>query len=198
MADLIPQKTVPLRKKRYLLRDSDRSGFTYRNVELVLDEGNLVGGDEFDAPPPSKKLFPAEGEVSPGDTRSDYTSYSNPVATQPVVQTIGATDQIKLDKQTDNANQYTYIQSIAYVDGVTDGVAITSNPQVVASNHGDFLVVQGAGTSFVLRTGYGLRLYTDIISMTSGRQLNLIYDATNSLWTETSRGYSDFRLNGEF
>lgn len=116
---------IPLKKKRYLLRDSDRSGFTYKNVELVNDNGSLVGGDEFDAPPPSNRIYPGEGDVSPGDTRSDYTSYSVPESLQPVVQYLNTASQISLDKKTDNAGNYTYNKSIVYICGSNSNVALS-------------------------------------------------------------------------
>lgn len=192
----LPSKGIPLKKKKYLLRDSDRSGFTFRSVELFYDNGSLVGGDEFDAPPPSNRLYPDEGGVSPGDTRVNYTSYSNPSPS--TVQTVTTASTISIQKLVDNAGNYTYIKSVVYVNGSASDVKLASNPQIAASNHGDFLVVQGAGTSFILSNGNGLRLYTSTIRMDSGTTLNLIYDATNGLWCETSRMNPNFSLSGAF
>ena len=112
-----PSRGIPLKKKKFLLRDSDRDGFTRRNVELFLDNGSLVGGDEFDSPPPSNRLYPGEGDVSPGDTRSNYKDYGNQPATQPQVQNITGSTQITLNQQVDNAKNYDYNKSILYVQG---------------------------------------------------------------------------------
>lgn len=108
-------KGIPLRKKKFLLRDSDRSGFTHRNVELFLDNGALVAGDEIDAPPPSNKLYPDEGGVSPGDVRANPTDYG--VQTHETVQSLGRNDQIHLNHQVDNAGAYTFNKSQVYVQG---------------------------------------------------------------------------------
>lgn len=192
----LPSKEIPLKKKKYLLRDSDRSGFTFNQSELFYDNGSLVGGDEFDAPPPSNRLYPDEGGVSPGDVRTNYTSYAN--VNPSIVQTVTTASTININKLVDNAGNYTYIKSIVYVNGSANNINIASNPQISASNNGDFLVVQGAGTSFILSNGRGLRLYTKTIQMNSGTMLNLIYDATNGLWCETSRMEQNFSLTGQF
>ena len=189
-------KGIPLRKKKYLLRDSDRSGFTHRNVELFSDNGSLVAGDEFDAPPPSNRLYPDEGGVSPGDVRSNPTDYS--VQTHVTVQSLNTASQITLNKGVDNAGQYTFNKSQVYVTGSNSAVALSSNPQIVASFHGDFVTIQGVGSSVVLNNGNGLRLYSDILRLDSGSLVTFIYDTTGSLWCETSRQSPNFALTGEF
>ena len=181
------QRGIPIRKKKYLLRDSDRSGFTHRNVELFLDEGHLVSGDEYDAPPPSKRLVAGEGDVSPGDTRVNYTSYAVDAKNYTTTQVLEAASQISLHREVDNAGQYTYIQSTVYVAGSNAGVALSSNPQIVASNHGDRLTVQGAGSAVSLSDGNGLNLRS-AITLNSGTLINLVYNATDGLWVEGSRG----------
>lgn len=180
-------KGIPLRKKKYLLRDSDRSGFTHRNVELFLDEGHLVSGDEFDAPPPSKRIHAGEGEVSPGSTRNNYTSYAVDPKNYTTLQVLNTASQISLNRQKDNASQYTYIQSTVYVAGSNAATSLTSNPQIVASNHGDRLTVQGAGSAVLLTNGSGLSLRS-ALQLNSGTLVNLVYNATDGLWVEGSRG----------
>lgn len=180
-------KGIPLRKSKYLLRDSDRSGFTHKNIELFLDDGHLVSGEEFDAPPPSKRLFPSEGEVSPGDTRGNYTDYGVDAKNYAVTQVLQAASQISLNRQVDNASDYTYIQSTVYVAGSNAATTLTSDPQIVASNHGDRLTVQGAGSAVLLTNGNGLQLRS-ALQLNSGTLVNLVYNATDSLWVEGSRG----------
>jgi len=181
-------KGIPIRKKKYLLRDSDRSGFTHRNVELFLDNGHLVSGDEYDSPPPSKKLFPAEGEISPGSTRGNYTDYGVDPKNYATLQVLNTASQIGLNRKTDNAGNYTYIQSMVYVAGSNAATALASNPQIVASSHGDRLTVQGAGSALTLTNGNGLSLRSDVITLESGTLVNLVYNATDGLWVEGSRG----------
>lgn len=189
-------KGIPLRKKKFLLRDSDRSGFTHKNVELFLDNGSLVAGDEFDAPPPSNRLYPDEGGVSPGDVRNNPTDYS--VQTHETLQVLNTASTISLNHQVDNAGQYTFIKSIVYVAGSNNSVTLNSNPQIAASNHGDLLVVQGAGSSVILRNGSGLRLYTSFLTLNSGTLVTFIYDTGGAVWCETSRQAPNFALMGEF
>jgi len=119
----VPSRGIPLKKKKFLLRDSDRSGFTHRNVELFLEKDYngpvYVGGDEFDMPPPSDRLYPGEADISPGDVCTFNTAVTNiapPNVTIPV-QNITPTSQISLFQVADNANQYDYNQSILYVQG---------------------------------------------------------------------------------
>lgn len=189
-------KRIPLRKKKYLLRDSDRSGFTYKNIELFNDNGSLVGGDEIDAPPPSNRLYPDEGGVSHGDTRSNPTDYSAQI--HETVQYLNTASQITLNHQVDNAGQYTYNKSIVYVAGSNANVTLDSNPQIVASVQADILTIQGAGSSVILKNGSGLRLYSNILKLDSGSLVTFFYDATGGLWCETSRMVPNFALMGEF
>jgi len=189
-------KGIPLRKKKYLLRDSDRSGFTHQNIELFLDNGVLVGGDEIDAPPPSNKMYPDEGGVSPGDVRSNPTDYSQQVATQ--VQYLAAASQINLNHQVDNAGAYTFNKSIVYVAGSNSTITLSSNPQIVASYQQDFLTLQGVGSSVILSNGRGLRLYSSLLRLDSGSMVTFIYDSTGGVWCETSRMNPNFALTGEF
>lgn len=189
-------KGIPLRKKRYLLRDSDRSGFTYKNIELVKDNGFLVGGDEIDAPPPSSRLYPDEGGLSPGDVRSDPTDYS--VRTHETLQVLNTASTISLNHQVDNAGNYTSIKSIVYVAGSNAQTILSSNPQIAASHDRDILVVQGAGSAVLLRNGSGLRLYTSFLTLNSGTLVTFIYDTGGAVWCETSRQAPNFALMGEF
>lgn len=188
---------IPLRKKRYLLRDSDRDGFTRKSIELFKDNGFLVGGDEIDAPPPSNRLYLDEGGVSPGDIRVNPTDYS--VQTHETLQVLNNTSTITLNHQVDNAGQYTTIKSTVYVAGSNNLVMLVSNPQIVSSNDRDILTVQGAGSSVVLQNGNGLRLYTNYLKLDSGYMVTFIYNSTDGLWCETSRMTSqNFALTGEF
>jgi len=189
-------KGIPLRKKKYLLRDSDRSGFTHKNVELFLDNGVLVAGDEIDAPPPSNKLYPDEGGVSPGDVRANPTDYSQQTETQ--VQYLETTSQINMNHQVDNAGAYTYNKSIVYVSGSGSDVLLSSDPQIVSSVHSDFLTIQGVGSSVILINSCGLRLYSSVLRLDSGSLVSFIYNATDGLWCETSRMAPNFALTGRF
>ena len=189
-------KGIPLRKKKYLLRDSDRSGFTHRNVELFNDNGSLVAGDEFDAPPPSNRLYPDEGGLSPGDIRNNPTDYSS--QTPVIVQYLVAASQINMNHQVDNAGQYSFNKSLVYIGGSLGTINLSSNPQIVPSVQSDLLTIQGVGSSVILSNGNGLRLYTNKLRIDSGSMVTFFYDATAGLWCETSRMAPNFALMGEF
>lgn len=183
-------EAVPRKSKRYLLRDSDRDGFTYKYNELVSDAGSLVGPDEFDAPPPSNRLFPGEGDISPGDTRQFYTSYTDPTAAVIHIQYITAAGGINLYFSPDNSNfvQDNPISGYFQIVGSNGNVVLSGNPQIQTAQHGKMITLECVGSNVTLKNGAGLRLYTPIFTMTSGAQINLIYNATDSLWHETSRG----------
>lgn len=191
-------KGIPLRKKRYLLRDSDRSGFTHRNIELFLDNGHLVAGDEFDAPPPSDRLRPDEGGISEGDVRSNPFDYSNQPANYAVTQVLNSDATVSLNHKVDNAGQYDYDKSTVYISGSNAVTTLASNPQIANSFQGDLLTVQGAGTAVILRNGSGLRLYTSFLRLDSGTIATFFYDATGGVWCETSRMGPNFTPLGEF
>lgn len=185
------------KKKRYLLQDSDRSGFTFRAIELVNDNGSLVGPDEIDTPPPSNRLYPDEGGVSPGDTRSNWDSYA--ALNERTTQVLNASDQINLIFQNDNSNfSGKNPLALLYVSGINADTVLTSNPQIPSSSHGDKICIECTSNNLILSNGNGLRLYTNIIKMTSGFLVNLIYNATDGLWCETSRGPLFGNFLGEF
>jgi hypothetical protein len=96
----------------------------------------------------------------------------------------------------DNAGAYTFNKSMVYVSGSNSLVRLSSNPQIVPSNHGDFLTIQGAGSAVVLVNGNGLRLYSSTLQLDSGSLVTFIYDTAGSLWCETSRMAPNFALMG--
>jgi hypothetical protein len=63
-------RRIPLEKRKYLLKDSDRSGFTHYRRELVKDGAVLVHPDEKDDPPPHPHYIGGEGERGTSDSRS--------------------------------------------------------------------------------------------------------------------------------
>jgi len=178
------------KKKRYLLRDSDRSGFTYKEIELVNDKGFLVGGDEFDTPPPSNRLYPGEGDISPGFTRQDSTSYQTPSGLGKLTQVVTPAGGISLIFFPDNSNFQIRnpISAWEYIVGTANNTVITKNPQLTAGQQNDKVCLECVGSSVVITNARGIQLYTPVFNMNSGDLLNLIYNATNNLWYETSRG----------
>jgi hypothetical protein len=74
------ERRIPRERRRFLKRDSDRSGFTYFRRELVNDDGWLVHPDEKDEPPPSTKPIGAEGGVNTGESRTRAEKMAYPTA----------------------------------------------------------------------------------------------------------------------
>jgi len=68
-------RRVPRDKRRYLLKDSDRSGFTYFRRELVKDGASLVHPIEKDEPAPHPRFIGGEGEINRGETRVGRKDY---------------------------------------------------------------------------------------------------------------------------
>ena len=64
-------RRVPREKRKYLLKDSDRSGFTYFKRELVKDGAFWVHPTEKDEPAPSDKSLGGEGDTSSEGVRPD-------------------------------------------------------------------------------------------------------------------------------
>jgi len=69
---------VPREKRRFLLKDSDRSGFTYFKRELVKDGPNWVHPGEKDDPPAHPHYIGGESERGTSDARSKVNRESLP------------------------------------------------------------------------------------------------------------------------
>ena len=175
------------RQSRYRKRDSDRSGFTYKEKTLVDDEGFLVGPDEFDQPPPSEKSLGGEGDVSPGNTRSDYTSYSTPSENEIHVQYVTAAGGIQYEEKTYRSGELAGFGYV-YIVGSNNAVDVTANPQISRASQDKKFSLECIGSTVTLENGSGLSL-TKTFVMDSGAILNLFYSQTDNLWHETSRSH---------
>jgi hypothetical protein len=174
------------RDKRYKKRDSERSGFTYLERQLVKDEGVLVGPDEFDSPPPSEEPLGGEGDISHGNTRADYTSI---VDSQNLIRVVYVTSATTIPYE---QKVYTSGESINngyfYIVGSLGNVELATNPQISTGKQSDKLTIECVGSSVTLVNGSGLNL-RGVAVMDSGFIMNLIYNQTDSLWYETSRSH---------
>jgi len=179
------------KQKRYRLRDSDRSGFTYREIELVKDKGALVGPDEFDAPPPSNQSTGGEGDVDRSSIRANWESTSavNVRPTQVVSASVGIAFQVVPD----SAGKSDPNNSWQYIAGATATTNISANPQISRGRQNSIITIQCVSNNVILTTGNGLSL-SRIFNMDSGAILNLIYNATDNLWHETSRSHIERNL----
>ncbi len=69
------ERRIPLEKRKYFKKDSDRSGFTYFKRELVKDNGKWVHPDEVDEPAPTKKYIGDEADSNTGEQRAGRKDY---------------------------------------------------------------------------------------------------------------------------
>ena len=181
-----PRSHRQRRVSRFRKRESDRSGFNYKQIEMVRDKGALVGSDEFDAPPPNIKPIGGEGDISPGFTNPFYTSFtSNQV--QVTTQFVTAAGGINFVTGFDEAGDVNPIDQWVLVAGSNGTVNITANPQITAGQQNNQFTVQCVGSSVILENGSGLSMPRPF-TMTSGDIINFFYSQTDNLWHETSRG----------
>jgi hypothetical protein len=177
-----------LRKDRFKKRDSDRSGFTYKERELTRDNGHLVGMDEYDAPPPSSKSLGGEGDVSVGDNhRADYTTY-NPTRNERTIYYINSDDGISFVKQT-YASGEDLGRGWMYVTGSATEIDIAADPQISAGAQGNHLTLECVGSAIILENSNGLAMMNGkTFCMESGDIITFIYNSGDTAWHETSRG----------
>lgn len=181
------------KQKRYKLKDSDRSGFTYKEIELVKDHSFLVGPNEFDSPPPSNQSTGGEGDVDRTGIRANWDTYTA-VEERPV-QIINASASIVFPTVPDSMGHTDPNNSWIYISGITGSVNLTVNPQITPGRQNSIITVQCISNNVILENSNGL-VMPRLFNMDSGSILNLIYNATDNLWHETSRGH-EFRSLGE-
>lgn len=174
---------IPRNRKR----DSDRSGFTHKEITLINDNGFLVGPEEFDAPPPSNISLGGEGDIS-GDPRPNSLTYTTPPELDRVTRYITAAGGINPVIDYNFDDNVVVNDGWLYVSGSNQNITISANPQIAAGRQGQMLTLQCVGSSILLNNGNGLDLRTHF-NMDSGAILNLFYSATDNLWHETSRSH---------
>lgn len=175
--------------KRYKLRNSDRSGFTYKENQLVYDKGSLVGPDEYDMPPPSDVPLGGEGDIS-GDPRANSaTSYATPSGLGVNVQYITAVGGISFAKGNDADNEPNDNIGWLYVCGSNSQINITANPQISSGAQNDICTIEGVGSGVLLENGSGLSLRSQSFLVDSGAIISFFYSQTDNLWHETSRSH---------
>ena len=178
---------------RFKKRVSDRSGFDYLERELVKQKGLHVGLDEFDEPPPSTKPTGAEGEVSPGFTRSDYTSYATPAGLGFTTSYLTAASQISFVTGVDDSGQTNSNFQWVLVAGSNQEVTLTSNPQITLGYQGAQFTVQCVGSSVTLVNGNGLSMMgSQRFRMTSGSTITFFFSSTDNLYYEANRNQGGF------
>ena len=175
------------RSFRYKVRNSDRSGFKYKQRELVKDGPSWVHPDEIDAPPPSKISLGGEGDIS-GDPRPNSTFYSAgtgnilPVYDHPTF-FITAVGGITPD----------FNHAYMRIEGSNGNITVSANPSIKIGIQSQVLSLFCTGSSITLNHGNGLNMMGSTgFTMQSGGVLTLIYNSGNTAWNETSRSSNGF------
>ncbi len=171
------------KSQRFRKATSDRSGFDYKKIELINDNGVLVGPDEYDMPPPSTRSLGGEGDIS-GEARnnSDFSTINTIIdvpseSLNPIVY-VNSTDGI-----TPNFNH-----PFMRVTGSASAVDIAANPQIKSGKQGDVLTLICIDSNITLDHGNGLNLMgSSNFVMTSGSVISFIYTTGGTVWNETSR-----------
>lgn len=186
------------RKSKYKLKDSDRSGFTFKEIELVKDKGHLVGPDEFDMPPPSNKSTGGEGVVlNPESRMNGTTSYA--ATTSRYTEFVTASGGIVFVQIPDSQGKFDTNNQWIYAAGVSATTDISVNPQISRGYQNSLITIQCVSNNIVLENSNGLVINRSlngsrIFNMNSGSIITLIFNATDNLWHETSRSH----FNGGF
>jgi len=174
------------KQSKYKLRDSDRSGFTFKEIQLVKDKSSLVGPDEFDMPPPSNKPTGGEGIVLNPDARINSTSYA--ALNSRTTQLVNSSNGITFLDPYDSQNKFDINNQWFYVAGLTATTNIAANPQISAGYHNAVITLQCVSNKIILENSAGL-VMPRIFNMDSGAIINFIFNATDNLWHETSRSH---------
>ncbi len=170
------------RLSRFKLRDSDRSGFTFKERELIKDAPWKVGGDERDVPPPSRHSLGGEGDINASGILSgnnyEIGDVVTPAAYDNPVNYITAAGGI----------QHSFVHPWMYVAGSNVNVTISANPAITAGREGQQLTLVGAGSIVTLTDGNGVALTgSRPYRIDSGSVIVLMYNTSNNAWNERSR-----------
>lgn len=163
---------------RFRKRSSDRSGFDYKDMELVKEGLLRVHPEEYDQPPPSRRSLGGEGEVSgQGRAGSEYViaNVSAPTLTLHVITAAGGITP-------------SFAEPWMQVAGSNAVITVSANPQILAGQERQVLTLECVSNAIVLQDGNGLRLHAGRpLTMTSGSIITFYYTSGATLWTETSR-----------
>ncbi len=174
---------------RFKLRDSDRSGFTVREITLVRDKGRLVAPEEFDQPPPSLQSLGGEGDVSgmPRTTVDQFTvAFTSAAAVEVLAVQAGVSITPTLPDPSDHTGNT--IQGYLAVVGSLAPVTMAVTPQITAGRERQVLSVECVGSGVTFVHGSGLSLMAGRrFSMQSGSVITFQYNSANGAWSETSR-----------
>ena len=166
---------------RYKKRDSDRSGFSFYEHELIKEPPWLVHPEDYDTPPPSKKSLGGEGDIS-GEARanSDWSTITNtdvPASVENPLVYILAANGISPS-----------IHPFMRISGSNGTVNITANPQISRGIEGQVLALVCADSGVQLDHGTGLNMVGSAGYMMGSGDISVFqYHTGGTVWDETSR-----------
>ena len=174
------------RISRFLLYDSDRSGFKHFKIELVKDGPYFVEGEEFDTPPPSRVPLGGEGDIS-GEFRSNSDFTDGATATDTANVSIHPTVYITAAGGITPSFTHPWMR----VTGSNAAVTISTTPQIARGRQGQILTLQCVDSAITLAHGSANAInFMDsrgTLQLTSGMVITFIYNSGSQVWWEASR-----------
>lgn len=166
-------------KSKLTLYDCDRCKFTYKKHKLKRQRGMLLCDPCFDS---SLEIAPVNLKLRSSRSNSTTTTAVN----NPTTFTIGTAGVTALNKSQVGTREGVHNTFVMYVVG--NPTVITANPQIVAGRQGYLMTLIGTSdtNSVTIASGNGTDLSSSMV-LKRGCSINLVYNATSSLWCETSR-----------
>lgn len=168
-----------MRRSKLTLYECDRCKFQYRKVTLRKQRGMLLCDPCFDS---VLEIEPVNLPLlSPRSNSTSTTAVTSPSVF--TITTAGVTALSRSQSFTREGVTNSYVMNVVGLP-----TTITAATQIVAGTQGTLLTLVGTSdTNYVIvSTGHGTDL-TSTMVLKSGNVLSLAYNATSSLWCETSR-----------
>lgn len=176
------------RVSRFLLFNSDRSGFKHFRIELVKDGPWIVQGEEFDQPPPSRIPLGGEADLSAGELRTN-SDFSGNVAL--VTGSASGLDNPTVYVTAAGGVTPTYAHPWMRVTGSNAAITVTAVPQIVRGKEGSVLTLQCVDSSITLTQGSANAInFMDsrgTLQLSSGVIVTFVFNTSNQAWNEASR-----------
>lgn len=170
-----------MKKSRLQLYDCDRCKFTYKKKDLRKQRGMLLCDPCFDS---VLEIAPVNLKLLSPRVNSNSVA---PVST-PAVFSIGTAGITSLNNSQIFLRDGVINSFVMYVVGSGTPTTITTNPQIVVGRQGTLLTLVGTSDTnyIVFAAGNGTDLHSTFY-LKNNRIISFVYNATSSLWCETSR-----------